>query len=104
VSDLNNLLVDTNSFDSLSIEQLNEISLSAECHSMNLGHGIAAIGNILACAALNKDTGLNMDVVADLGWLIETLGNLSSKVTDIENCAAHYRSRKAQGKAQGART
>lgn len=101
---LNDLLVDTNTFDSLSIEQLNTISVAAECHSMNLSHGIAAIGNILACAALNTDTGLNMDVVADLGWLIETLGNLNSKVTDIENCAAHYRSRKAQGNARGART
>jgi hypothetical protein len=86
----NDLLISTEAFDQLSPEQLAKISASDHDNNMTLCHGVAAIGNLLAVAALNEDTGLSLEVVADIGWLLESLGKLSTSVTDRGNAARSY--------------
>jgi hypothetical protein len=89
----NDLLIGIDNFDRLPAEQLEAISRAAETNNMTLCHGISAIGNVLAVAALNEEAGLNLDVVADLGWLLESLGKLSASITDRDNGARQYRNR-----------
>lgn len=94
---LNHLLVDLDSLEHLPTEKLKDIGLAANDVGMTVGHGIAAIGSILAGAAKNEDIGLNPDTVANLGWLIESLGKLSSRTVDIEERArTHVRYRSAE--------
>lgn len=96
----NHLLVDLESFEHLPTEKLEDISLAANDLGMTIGHGIAAIGSILAGAAKNEDIGLNADTVANLGWLIESLGKLSSHAVSIEERAdTHTRYRSAKQEA-----
>lgn len=90
MSNWNDLLIAHTSLDRLPTEQLKAIGTTAESKGMNLAHGISAIGNVLAVAALDEDAGLSMDVVADLGWLIESLGKLSASITDLDNAAHHH--------------
>ncbi|WP_443698417.1 hypothetical protein [Pseudomonas sp.] len=92
---LNHLLVDLESFDRLPTEKLEDIGLAANDLGMTISHGIAAIGLILAGAAKNDDVGLNVDAVADLGYLLQSLGKLSSHAANIEGRAdthSRYRS------------
>lgn len=90
----NDLLVSSANFDSLPTEQLEAIGRAAETNNMTLSHGISAIGNVLAVAALNEEAGLNLDVVADLGWLLESLGKLSASITDRDSAARAHRGRR----------
>lgn len=90
MSGWNDLLVGTASFDSAPVEKLSGICTAAESEQMTLGQGISAIGTVLAIAAQNKDAGLPLDAVADLGWLLESLGKLSGSVIDRGNAARSY--------------
>jgi hypothetical protein len=89
----NDLLINLKAFDKLSPEQLSAAKSAAECNTMTLDHGIAAIGNALAIAALNEDVGLSLGAVADLGWLIESLSKLNASITDRGNMARSYANR-----------
>ena len=94
---LNHLLIDLNSMEHLPTDKLEDISLAAGNLGMTISHGIAAIGSILAGAATNEDLGLNASAVADLGWLLQSLGKLISHAVNIEEAAvthAQHRSAK----------
>ncbi|EXF95729.1 hypothetical protein HK44_023625 [Pseudomonas fluorescens HK44] len=96
MSHLNALLITTENLGSLPDEKLRDIVLAGECVGMNLSHGIAAIGNILAVAAANEDDGLSNKAVISIGWLIETLGEMSGRVHDIEQSADWHLSERAK--------
>ena len=83
---LNHLLVDPESFDHLSTEKLEYIGSSANDLGMTISRGISAIGVILAGAATNDDS-LGADTLVDLGWLLQSLGNLSSHAANLEGRA-----------------
>lgn len=76
------LLLSTGQFKDMAPEALSEAGNAADCCNRTLGYGIAAIGNLLAGAALNEDHGLCPDSVADLGWLLQSLGELSATLAD----------------------
>ncbi|MFD2407749.1 hypothetical protein [Azorhizophilus paspali] len=80
-SDWNALLPNYETIEAMSPEKLE----AAEDYGMNIGFGIAAIGNLLASTATNGAHGLDPDAMSDLGWLLETLGKLSAKLIDTGN-------------------
>lgn len=66
-------------------EQLERAALAVENQAVTLSYGVAAIGNLLAGAALNTSHGINADKLSDLGWLPESLDTLSANLTDTGN-------------------
>jgi len=100
MSALKHLLIDPESFGNTSTEKLKSIGSAAHDMGGTISHGIAAIGVILASAAMNEDAGLNADAVADLGWLLQSLGKLSSSVDGIKTRAtSHIELRSTQKEA-----
>ena len=63
-------------------EQLKAAEHASESCVTTLAHGISGIGNLLACTASNSETGLNPEALTDIGWLLESLGNLISNLAD----------------------
>jgi dolichol kinase len=68
-------------------EQLDKAALAADCEARTVTWGIAAIGNLLAGAALNESHGLDQEKVADLGWLLQSLGDLAATLVDTHEGA-----------------
>jgi len=87
---LKHLLIDPEYFGDASTEKLKSIGSAAHDMSGTISHGIAAIGVMLASAAMNEDAGLNTDTVADLGWLLQALGKLTSNMASIEAAASSH--------------
>ncbi|WP_312467557.1 hypothetical protein [Stutzerimonas nitrititolerans] len=88
------LLPDPMVLNDYSNDKLEAIERTADCEVLNLTLGIAAIGELLAFTAdadeLEKDTARN------IGWLINSLGKLSSRLADTSNGAVdEQHSRKA---------
>lgn len=72
-------------------EKLERVDGAIDRYSMTLGLGIAAIGNLLACTASNSETGLSSDTATDIGWLLESLGDLSARLADTGNAVTDRR-------------
>lgn len=82
----------------MSVEDLDAVVKSSANNIHTLAHGVSAIGNLLAGAASNTDTGLNLDAVSNIGYLLGSIGGLISNLVDAEDNAKHYR--KERGAAQ----
>ncbi|WKN20634.1 hypothetical protein [Azotobacter vinelandii] len=80
-SDWNALLPNHEAIVAMTPEKLDAAGQAAECYAVNIGFGIAAIGNLLAGAA-SSSQGLDPAAIHDLGWLLESLGKLSAKLVD----------------------
>ncbi len=81
------LLPDPLRLSALSADELDAIERTAECEAMTVGHGIAAIGELLANTA---DAGeLTDDAARNIGWLINSLGTLSGRLVDVANGAEY---------------
>lgn len=78
----NALLPNVAAIDAMSADELTAASEATETQGASIGFGIAAIGNLLACTASNDETGLCKDAVTDIGWLLQSLGTLSAKLSD----------------------
>ena len=89
----NDLLPNYAAISALASEDLERAGSAANQYSQNISFGIAAIGNLLACAALNEEQGLCSDSVADLGWLLQSLGELNAKLVDTEAATREQRRR-----------
>lgn len=63
-------------------KQLESISLSAESYGRTLGFGISAIGHLLVYAA-QADSDVSAKAAINLGWLLESLGDLSVLLADV---------------------
>lgn len=81
------LLPSTEALDAMTPEQLDKAALAADCEARTVAWGISAIGNLLAGAALNESHGLDPEKVADLGWLLQSLGELSATLIDTHEGA-----------------
>jgi len=100
MTDFKQLLIDPESFGNTPTDRLKSIGSAAHGIGGTISHGIAAIGAILASAAMNEDAGLNTEAVADLGWLLQSLGKLSSSVDGIKTKAnSHIELRSTQKEA-----
>lgn len=89
----NSLLPSHATISALSAEDLERAGIAANAYCMNISFGIAAIGNLLASAALNEEQGLCTDSVADIGWLLQSLGELNAKLADTESATREQRRR-----------
>lgn len=65
------------------IQTLKSMGRTAGCYGQTLGHGIKAIGHLLATASQAGE--ISQDAVTDLGWLIENLGELISSLQETGN-------------------
>ncbi|MNF66107.1 hypothetical protein D3C84_478910 [compost metagenome] len=61
--------------------QLEAANRTANEYGKTLGFGISAIGHLLASAAQNG--GVEASTATDLGWLLESLGDLSARLADV---------------------
>lgn len=88
------LLPDPMVLNDYSNDKLEAVERTADCEVLNLTLGIAAIGELLAFTA---DAGeLEKDTARNIGWLINSLGKLSSRLVDTTNGAVdEQHSRKA---------
>ncbi|MFB8830059.1 hypothetical protein ACE0DR_13770 [Azotobacter sp. CWF10] len=94
-ADWNALLPNHEAIQAMPPEKLEAAGQAAESYGINIGFGIAAIGNLLAGTASNEDHGLDPDATTDLGWLLETLGKLSAKLADTGSGIAIERKRRS---------
>jgi hypothetical protein len=90
----NALLPNNEAIDAIHADHLDAASEALETQAVSIGFGIAAIGNLLACTASNDETGLCKDAVTDIGWLLQSLGTLSAKLSDSRNAISDRRQRK----------
>jgi hypothetical protein len=93
-ADWNALLPSIEAIESMNADDLTAASEAIETQVASIGFGIAAIGNLLACAASNDETGLCKDAATDIGWLLQSLGTLSAKLSDTQRGIADRRKRK----------
>ena len=86
------LLPDPSRLNTLAAAELDAIERTAECEAMTVGHGIAAIGELLAHTA---DAGeLTEDAARSIGWLLQSLGYLSGRLADGANGAEYELARR----------
>ncbi|MDV7210124.1 hypothetical protein [Azotobacter beijerinckii] len=85
VPNWNDLLLNHRAIQTLSPDQLKAAGQAADNYGMTLGCGIAAIGSLLAGYSTNEDHGIDPDAMTDLGWLLQTLGELSARLNDTGN-------------------
>ncbi|WP_236451202.1 hypothetical protein [Stutzerimonas stutzeri] len=79
------LLPDPMVLNDYSDDKLEAVERTADCEVLNLTLGIAAIGELLAFTA---DAGeLEKDTARNIGWLINSLGKLSSRLVDTSSGA-----------------
>jgi len=79
------LLPDPMVLNDYSDDKLEAVERTADCEVLNLTLGMAAIGELLAFTA---DAGeLEKDTARNIGWLINSLGKLSSRLADTPNGA-----------------
>jgi hypothetical protein len=76
------LLPTTEAIKAMTPEALSEAGNAADCCARTLAYGVAAVGNLLAGAALNEEHGLDAGAIADLGWLLQSMGELSATLAD----------------------
>ncbi|RMN51785.1 hypothetical protein SAMN05444506_12489 [Pseudomonas syringae] len=70
-------------------EDLDALCRATDDRLLALAHGVSGIGNLLACAASNSETGLSLEAVKNIGWMLESLGGLISNLSDTNSEAVH---------------
>ena len=78
-------------------EKLEAVEAASERYIGALSSGISGIGNLLACAASNGETGLNEEAVRGVGWLLESLGSLIGNISATEATATYRRNEIERG-------
>lgn len=66
----------------MNAEDLEATIRTTEDYMHTLAHGISGIGNLLACAAGNEESGLSPEAVIKVGFMLECLGGLVSTLAD----------------------
>lgn len=90
MSHWNDLLPRHEALKNMNADQLKAAEQATESCVAVLAHGISGIGHLLACTASNGDTGLNPEVVTDIGWLLESLGSLVGNLSDTGAAATFH--------------
>ena len=81
------LLPTTEQLDGMNPEALGQAALAADCNLSTITFGITAIGGLLAGAANNEDHGIAADHLASLGWILQSMGELSTALMDTHEGA-----------------
>lgn len=68
----------------MSADELSLVHNAAESYALAVTRGISAVGSLLACAVLNERMTPSKEALADAGWLIEALGELSARLSDVQ--------------------
>lgn len=68
-------------------EQRDRMASAADCNARTLAWGVSAIGTLVAGAALNEEAGIDAGKLADLGWLLQSMGELSAALIDTHEGA-----------------
>lgn len=74
----NDLLIGQQQIAEIAPDRLELAAESVSGRATTLAYGISSIGNLLACTASNGSTGLSDDTATSLGWLLESLGELTA--------------------------
>ncbi|WP_346397561.1 hypothetical protein [Pseudomonas syringae] len=82
------LMVKRDEIAAMNGEDLDAVIRATDDRLLTLAHGVSGIGNLLACAASNEESGLSPDAVINVGWMLESLGALISNVTEVSAHAA----------------
>ena len=82
IGNWNHLLPGHSATMAMTPEQLKQGSETAKSNAVTIAFGISAIGNLLACTADNKETGLCHHAVTDIGWMLESLGRLTAQLVE----------------------
>jgi len=85
VPDWNDLLPHHEAIQAMSPERLEAAGRAIDGYVCTLANGVSGIGHLLACTASNGDTGLSEDAATKVGWMLESLGDLISKLSDTGN-------------------
>lgn len=83
------LIVSDATIQQLAPEQLERALRMADGETTTLAMGISGLGNLMACAANNKDSGLSEDAVESVGWMLDSLGRLLATMNDTQGLIQH---------------
>jgi len=83
------LMVNDATIQQLGPEQLEKAHRMADGKTATLALGISGLGNLMACAANNKDSGLSEDAVESVGWMLDSLGRLLATMNDTQGLIQH---------------
>lgn len=81
----NDLLPNYEDLQRMNAERLDKAGRLAGSQVATLALDISGIGNLLACTASNGETGLSESAVTDVGWMLESLGQLITNLSDPEH-------------------
>lgn len=90
----NDLLPSDESIKAMSPDELKQGASAAKQNAATIAFGISAIGNLLACTASNSETGLCPDAARDIGWMLDSLGNLTARLIDTGDALEYRLNRK----------
>ncbi|EGH20558.1 hypothetical protein [Pseudomonas amygdali] len=82
------LLIKRDEITAMNADDLDAVIRATDDQLLTLAHGVSGIGNLLACAASNEESGLSPDAVRNVGWMLESLGALISNVAGVSAHAA----------------
>lgn len=83
------LMVSDATIQQLAPEQLEKAHRMAEGETVTLSMGISGLGNLMACAASNEDSGLSSEAVQSVGWMLDSLGRLLATMNDTQGLIQH---------------
>lgn len=82
VPDWNDLLPRHETVQAMPPERLDAAGRAADEYIRTLANGVSGIGHLLACTASSSDAGLSEGAVTKVGWMLESLGELISTLSD----------------------
>ena len=77
-NDWSHLLLSAEQASNTSPKQAAHLADSINAKALTLANGVSAIGCLLACTASNGKTGLAPETATNIGWLLESLGELTA--------------------------
>lgn len=100
----NDILIGQQQIADIAPDRLELAAESVSGRATTLAYGISSIGNLLACTASNGSTGLSDDTATSLGWLLESLGELTAALVNTGKSMGDEMSRRAQTPIESAKT
>ena len=100
----NGLLIGQQQIKDIAPERLGHAAESVSGRITTLACGISSIGNLLACTASNGETGLCTDTATSLGWLLESLGELTAALVNTGESMSDELNRRARSPIEPAKT
>lgn len=83
------LLIKREDIAKMDADSLDAVTRTTDDRLLSLALGVSGLGNLLACAASNEESGLCPSAVANVGWMLESIGSLISDVAGVSSEAAY---------------